>query len=47
MYVLWARGKDELEFENDELPLPEPSKHDWGMHMVQLLRADKIQIPEK
>ncbi|CAD7091391.1 unnamed protein product [Hermetia illucens] len=47
MYILWARGKDELEFENDELPLPEPSKHDWGMHMVQLLRADKIQIPEK
>lgn len=46
MYILWARGMEELSLEGSAMPTPNTT-HDEGMHMVQLLRADALDIPEK
>ena len=46
MYVLWARGKHKLELKDDKFPFPKVYPHDSGMQMLQLLRADKLKIPE-
>lgn len=47
MYLLWARGTDEFDFSNYEtIKKPKTLKQDEGMHMLQLLRADIITIPE-
>lgn len=57
MYVIWSRGDEQLIFPIDtqeskldrnkrESPIPKIDK-DHGMVMVQLLRADKLEIPER
>ncbi|XP_055389701.1 tyramine beta-hydroxylase [Condylostylus longicornis] len=47
MYILWGRGKTQLELQDNKFQFPKASTKDSGMHMLQLLRADKIIIPEK
>lgn len=47
MYILWARGHNSLEFEKNRFEIPKVDSHNSGLNMIQLLRADKIQIPEK
>lgn len=48
MYVLWARGEDELDLDTGTfIPTPNTTTKDNGMQMVQILRADAIDIPEK
>lgn len=48
MYVLWGRGSTPLEFGNHQsIEVPQISKLNNGSAMMQLLRADKINIPEK
>ncbi|XP_017029293.1 tyramine beta-hydroxylase [Drosophila kikkawai] len=47
MYVAWARGETELALEDHQFPLPNvTAPHEAGVKMLQLLRADKILIPE-
>ncbi|EDW75148.2 uncharacterized protein Dwil_GK19855, partial [Drosophila willistoni] len=48
MYVVWARGETELSLEDHhQFAMPNiSSPHEAGMKMMQLLRADKILIPE-
>ncbi|XP_002133496.2 tyramine beta-hydroxylase [Drosophila pseudoobscura] len=48
MYVVWARGESELSLEDHQFALPNvTSAHEAGVKMLQILRADKILIPEK
>ncbi|KAH8298583.1 hypothetical protein KR018_001740 [Drosophila ironensis] len=47
MYVVWARGESELALEDHQFALPNvTAPHEAGVKMLQLLRADKILIPE-
>ncbi|XP_037815839.1 tyramine beta-hydroxylase isoform X1 [Lucilia sericata] len=46
MYVMWARGEVELELTDYQFPFPNVSSQESGIKMMQLLRADKILIPE-
>ncbi|KAH8290022.1 hypothetical protein KR044_000465 [Drosophila immigrans] len=47
MYVVWARGESELSLEDHQFALPNvTAPHEAGLKMLQLLRADKILIPE-
>ncbi|XP_004530932.1 tyramine beta-hydroxylase [Ceratitis capitata] len=46
MYIIWARGESSLALEDYQFPLPNVSTHESGVKMMQLLRADKILIPE-
>jgi len=47
MYVVWARGETELALEDHQFALPNvTAPHEAGVKMLQLLRADKILIPE-
>ncbi|XP_017850836.1 tyramine beta-hydroxylase [Drosophila busckii] len=47
MYVVWARGESELALEDHQFALPNvTAPHEAGLKMLQLLRADKILIPE-
>lgn len=46
MYVTWARGTEELDLENGEINSPNTTQ-DGGMHMIQLLKADSLDVPEK
>ncbi|KAH8367012.1 hypothetical protein KR200_001524, partial [Drosophila serrata] len=47
MYVAWARGETELALEDHQFALPNvTAPHEAGVKMLQLLRADKILIPE-
>lgn len=47
MYVAWARGESELALEDHQFALPNvTAPHEAGIKMLQLLRADKILIPE-
>lgn len=54
MYILWSRGSEPLEFPmNIENPAGSRKKRESHAHgsdgtiMAQLLRADKLEIPEK
>lgn len=47
MYLLWARGQDELELDKSHIPTPNATHENEGMQMVQVLRADAIDVPEK
>lgn len=48
MYVLWARGEDELDLDRSSyIATPNTTAKDNGMQMVQILRADAIDIPER
>lgn len=46
MYIMWARGESRLALEDYQFPFPNVSSHESGIKMMQLLRADKILIPE-
>ncbi|XP_054744075.1 tyramine beta-hydroxylase [Anastrepha obliqua] len=46
MYIVWARGESRLALEDYQFPFPNVSSHESGIKMMQLLRADKILIPE-
>uniref|UniRef100_A0A034WQK7 Tyramine beta-hydroxylase n=1 Tax=Bactrocera dorsalis TaxID=27457 RepID=A0A034WQK7_BACDO len=46
MYIMWARGESRLALEDYQFPFPNISSHESGIKMMQLLRADKILIPE-
>lgn len=48
MYVLWARGDEELDLDRGSyIATPNSTAKDNGMQMVQILRADAIDIPER
>uniref|UniRef100_A0A336KLX3 CSON010608 protein n=1 Tax=Culicoides sonorensis TaxID=179676 RepID=A0A336KLX3_CULSO len=48
MYVLWTRGIEELDLDSGTyIATPNTTSKDNGMHMVQILRADAIDIPER
>lgn len=48
MYVLWARGEEELELDQGTyIATPNTTAKDNGMQMVQILRADAIDVPER
>lgn len=48
MYVLWARGEEELELDQGTyIATPNTTTKDNGMQMVQILRADAIDVPER
>lgn len=48
MYVLWGRGVEELDLDRGSyIPTPNMTAKDNGMNMVQILRADAIDIPER
>lgn len=48
MYIMWARGRTALSLEDYQFPFPNISlSEEAGIKMMQLLRADKIQIPER
>ncbi|XP_062538904.1 tyramine beta-hydroxylase [Armigeres subalbatus] len=46
MYVVWLRGKTELNFGKNWTVMPTVGKADQGVLPVQILRADAITIPE-
>uniref|UniRef100_A0A8D8CEN9 Tyramine beta-hydroxylase n=2 Tax=Culex pipiens TaxID=7175 RepID=A0A8D8CEN9_CULPI len=46
MYVVWMRGKKELDFGRNWTVMPEIRKGDRGVLQAQILRADTITIPE-
>lgn len=46
MYLMWARGIIPLAMEDHQFAFPNASKRESGIKMMQLLRADKIIIPE-
>lgn len=46
MYLMWARGERELQLADYQFPFPNVSSHEGGVKMLQLLRADKLLIPE-
>lgn len=46
MYLMWARGEIELQLTDYQFPFPNVSSHESGVKMLQLLRADKLLIPE-
>lgn len=52
MYVLWARGNATVDFKPKKLTMNKDHKHGQigkteGLHKLQLLRPDKIEITEK
>lgn len=47
MYVLWGKGSQPMAMQDSHFLFPNASSHKSGMQMMQLLRADKILIPEK
>ncbi|XP_058445069.1 tyramine beta-hydroxylase isoform X1 [Malaya genurostris] len=47
MYVVWMRGRKELDFSANWTLLPKISKSDQGVLPVQILRADAIEVPEE
>lgn len=47
MYLLWSRGEDDIDFSNGSIERPNVTHKDGGSHMLQLLRADVIEIAEK
>lgn len=47
MYVLWGKGSQTMTMQDSHFLFPNASSHKNGMQMMQLLRADKILIPEK
>lgn len=47
MYLLWARGQNKLLLDGSHIPKPNVTHGDEGMQMVQVLRADSIDVPEK
>jgi dopamine beta-monooxygenase len=47
MYLLWSRGSEPIDTSSDYFATPNVSVHDQGMHMLQLLRADIIKVPER
>lgn len=48
MYVLWARGEEELDLDQGTfIATPNTTAKDNGMQMVQILRADAIDVPER
>lgn len=47
MYVLWGKGSQSMTVQDSHFLFPNETSHKHGMQMMQLLRADKILIPEK
>ena len=47
MYILWLRGVEDLEFVDGTTDMPDVGPKHKGSVTVQILRADKIDIPEK
>lgn len=46
MYVMWARGMEELDLEGTNIATPNTTD-DEGINVIQLLRADILDVPEK
>lgn len=47
MYILWSRGIEELNLDGSYIATPNTTAKDGGMQMVQILRADTLDVPEK
>jgi len=47
MFLYWMRGTDLLDIQEHSLPMPDLKEGDYGMTHLQLLRSDKVKIPEK